>query len=218
MNSPSDSEGPSDAEQALDQLALRDWVWTALEQLPEDLRVTVMLRYFTAHADYAQIAATLGIPVGTVRSRLNQAKLRLADALLQTAAATHLDHAKLVQQRREDWGVIVHEIYSTGAATLYAADCADDVLVEAPSMAYRQRGIDDHRRGVEDSVAAGVRLHLTGVVASPGVTIFEGTYENPPDDPHHCPATHTEVRLHPEGKTTRMVLYYPTASTRRATL
>ncbi|MDX6647755.1 MAG: hypothetical protein QOK40_3482 [Miltoncostaeaceae bacterium] len=176
-----------------------------------------MLRYFTRHVTaYTEIAATLGIPVGTVRSRLNQAKTRLADALLETASAAHIDHGKLVAQRRREWAAITNEIYSTGGAALYVADCASDVLVQAPSMDYLERGVDDHRRGVEDSVAAGVRLHLTGVAAGPGVTIFEGTYENPPHDPHHCPATHTEVRLHPDGQTTRLLLYYPTTARQAA--
>lgn len=59
-------------EEAIDQLALREWVWTALEELPEDMRVTAMLRYFGSYASsYEEISAILGIPVGTVRSRLN---------------------------------------------------------------------------------------------------------------------------------------------------
>jgi RNA polymerase sigma factor (sigma-70 family) len=197
-----------DAEAALERLALRDWVWTALERLPEDLGVTVMLRYFSRHSSYREIAATLGVPVGTVRSRLNQARAKLADALLATAATGHVDHARLVERRKEEWRTIIEEVVATGRAELYAADCASDVLVEAPSLAYREHGVDDHRGGVEESAAAGVRLHLTGLVASPGVTIVEGDYENPPHDPHHCPATHTEVRIHPDGRTARLLLYY----------
>jgi RNA polymerase sigma-70 factor (ECF subfamily) len=57
---------------------------------------------------------------------------------------------------------------------------------------------------------AGVRLHITGVVASKDVTIVEGDYENPPHDPTHCPSTHTEVRIHRNGQTERLYLYYPT--------
>ena len=213
---PDDPGAPADAEQALERLALSAWVWTALEALPTDLRVTVMLRYFTRHASYDEIAATLGIPVGTVRSRLNQAKTRLVDALMRTASGAHLDPDRLADRRRQEWDAIVHEVYSTGTASLYVADCAPDVLVEAPALDYLERGAGDHRRGVEDSVAAGVRLDLTDVAASPGVTIFEGTYVNPPDDPHHCPATHTEVRIHPDGQTTRLLLYYPPRSTQTA--
>ena len=81
--------------------------------------MTVMLRYFTRRASYDEIAATLGVPVGTVRSRLNQAKSRLADALMQTASAAHLDHDRLADRRRQEWDAIAHEVYTTGSAALY---------------------------------------------------------------------------------------------------
>lgn len=208
---PEGSGGVAEVDEALERLALGSWVWTALEELPEDLRVTVMLRYFTRTRSYRQIAATLGVPVGTVRSRLNQAKAKLADALLETASAEHSDHAKLVEQRTREWEAIAGEIHTAGRASLYSADCAPDVLVAAPCLDYRERGIADHRGDLENNAATGVRIHLTGVVASPGVTIVEGDLINPPHDPHHCPPTQTEVRIHPEGQTTRLLLYYPTA-------
>ncbi len=203
--------GIAEVDEALDRLAIGNWLWTALEDLPQELRVTVMLRYFTRTRSYQELAATLGVPVGTVRSRLNQAKTKLADALLETAAEAHTDHARLADQRTREWEATVDEVLTTGSAAHYAADCAQDVLVSAPSLGYRERGVADHRRGVEEAAAAGVHLRLTGVAASRGVTIVEGSYLNPPHDPHHCPATHTEVRIHPEGQTTRLLLYYPTA-------
>ncbi len=49
-------------EESIDQLAMREWVWTALSELPEVLRVTAMLRYFGTHASYEEIAAILGVP------------------------------------------------------------------------------------------------------------------------------------------------------------
>jgi|GEM_PF-5811053 hypothetical protein len=75
-------------EEKIDRMALRDWVWTAISSLPETLRVTAMLRYFGSFQAYDEIAAILGIPVGTVRSRLSQVKTKLADALLQAGSIT----------------------------------------------------------------------------------------------------------------------------------
>ena len=93
----------AEVDEAIERRALGDWVWTALEDLPQDLRVTVMLRYFTSTCSYGAIAATLGVPVGTVRSRLNQAKAKLADALLHTASTAHTEHTRLVEQRTREW-------------------------------------------------------------------------------------------------------------------
>ncbi len=50
-------------EEYVDRLAMRDWVWTALSELPEALRVTAMLRYFGSYASYGEISAILGVPV-----------------------------------------------------------------------------------------------------------------------------------------------------------
>jgi hypothetical protein len=89
-----------------------------------------MLRYFTGCPSYQEIAATLGAP-----RRCSAGK-----------------------RRTGVWEAIVEEVLSTGNAASYAADCSPDVLVEAPSLGYRKRGIADHRHGVEETAAAGVRL------------------------------------------------------------
>lgn len=198
-------DGP---EAALDGLALRDWVLTALDDLSEDLRATVLLRFFTIRASYTEIAAILGVPVGTVRSRLNQSKGRLADSLLDAAAAAHTDHKALVRQRWQEWSGAIDEMEAKGIANLYFADCGDDVVVENPSAGYRTHGIHGEQRNMEEGLGVGVRLRPTGMVASSGITILEAAYENPPDHPDHCPPLHTEIRIHPGGQTTRLILHF----------
>jgi len=56
----------------------RDWVARSVERLPEGLRQTLMLAY---HQDlkYREIAETLKIPVGTVKSRLHAALAKLQE-------------------------------------------------------------------------------------------------------------------------------------------
>ena len=89
-------------EDVLDNHALRDWVWSALAELSESLQVAVLLRYFTTVTSYEQIAAACEVPVGTVRSRLNQARTKLDRALRATAAAAHYDTAALTARRRHE--------------------------------------------------------------------------------------------------------------------
>ena len=200
--------GTLQVDEAVEQLAVADWVWTAIDRLPEDQAVTVLLRYFSRHSSYKEIAAVLDVPVGTVRSRLNQAKDRLADELLRTAARAFTDHQALVEARMQWWRAAADELHGHGTGDLYAAGCARDVIVAWPAGCYLARGIDDHRHEVEDSVAAGVRMRVTDVWASRDITIIEGDYLNPRDNPQHCPATHTEIRVHPGGQTTRVLLYF----------
>jgi RNA polymerase sigma-70 factor (ECF subfamily) len=53
---------------------------TALGLLPEEFRVAVVLRD-VCDLDYAEIAAVLDVPPGTVRSRIARGRARLADLL-----------------------------------------------------------------------------------------------------------------------------------------
>lgn len=55
-------------------------LYAAIDRLPEKLRTTVILFYFR-EMDVTQTAAALGIPVGTVKSRLNKARKNLKEML-----------------------------------------------------------------------------------------------------------------------------------------
>lgn len=67
-----------DIEPAFDeQIAVRDEVQAALNELSEEFREPVVLRD-CAGLDYAEIAETLGIPPGTVRSRIARGRTKLA--------------------------------------------------------------------------------------------------------------------------------------------
>jgi RNA polymerase sigma-70 factor (ECF subfamily) len=60
--------------------ALRDALDQAIERLPVQFREVVILRDVQGWS-YAEIAEVVGIPVGTVMSRLSRARLRLQRAL-----------------------------------------------------------------------------------------------------------------------------------------
>ncbi len=50
-----------------------------MDQLPEELRAVLMLAYFQG-LKYREVAEVLGIPLGTVKSRMHTALARLAVA------------------------------------------------------------------------------------------------------------------------------------------
>lgn len=61
-----------------------DAICAALERLPDDYRVVAIL-HFLGETTYEECAATLEIPIGTVRSRLHRARKLLQVALWQIA-------------------------------------------------------------------------------------------------------------------------------------
>jgi len=67
----------------------RDWVRDAVEQLPEALREAVNLVYYQG-LKYREAADILEIPVGTVKSRLHSAILKLNEAWTENATPNDL--------------------------------------------------------------------------------------------------------------------------------
>jgi RNA polymerase sigma-70 factor (ECF subfamily) len=66
----------------------REWVQQAVEQLPDALREAVLLVYYQG-LKYREAADVLGIPVGTVKSRMHAAILKLNEAWTQTHSQDH---------------------------------------------------------------------------------------------------------------------------------
>src|SRR5215467_4955124 len=143
------SAAPS-VEQQIDAMCLRDWVWAALEELPEQLRVAVTLRYFGRHASYQQIAATCGVPVGTVRSRLHQAKAELGGRLLALADGVQPDAGRAT----EKWTLRMSGAFEAFTARSdpdpYAQIFTRDVLVTSAGTALQ--GQDEVRRWCEQDL------------------------------------------------------------------
>ena len=196
----------SSTEEAIDRLALREWVWAALYELPEVLRVTAMLRYFSSYPSYEEISAILGVPVGTVRSRLNQAKLKLAEALLKTAGLEH-DEARRLTQSQTHYFSAVFDEYNRGEGyeTLVSA-LSDDLLYARSDGA--SGGLGWLVETLEDDLETGMKLHLTNIVASRDVTVIEGDLENPPDNPFHCPPATSQVYFYRDGRVYLMREYF----------
>jgi len=64
------------AAERLEEQEAREWVQAAVAELPDTLRRTLVLVYHQG-MKYREAAEVLGIPVGTVKSRLNAALLKL---------------------------------------------------------------------------------------------------------------------------------------------
>lgn len=177
--------GDPTPEEVIDRHALRDWIWQSIEELSEPLRVVVMLRYFSNIASYEEIAAICDIPVGTVRSRLNQARGKLAAALRDTAVRAHADAGKLMQARRAE----AIDMLAAAERGKFGEFLADRW---APDMDYiTGRGVHGDRRRIfnamDSDIAAGVRQRHVSTVASQNLTIWQMEIISPPGDPHHCP-------------------------------
>jgi len=174
-----------DPARLIEQRAMRDWLWHGLATLSPQVRLAAMLRWFTAGSSYQDVARVSGVPVSTVRSRLAEARKQLARTLAATAEASHADTSALVGERRAEALTLLTAVASgTPAAGVYAR-WHPDAEITWPDG--RVTGIAGAVQAMYSDYADGVRYRLRTVLASPGLTLWENDFINPPTDPDHCP-------------------------------
>jgi RNA polymerase sigma-70 factor (ECF subfamily) len=198
-------------EEVLDRQALRDWVWHALGDLSEPLRLVVMLRYFSGVSSYGQIAALCGVPVGTVRSRLNQAKRKLAGALLASAGQAHDGASSLAVARCQEFADLLTAAERGTLPAALAGRWSPDSEIVAPD-GRRTRGLDFLIYAMDSDLTAGVHQRPANVVASRDLTIVEAELLSPSDDPDHCPRGVVWLSTLRDGRVRRLRLFHPQPS------
>ena len=199
----------SSVEETIDRLAMREWVWTALGRLPEDLQITAMLRYFGGYSSYEEISATLGVPMGTVKSRLNTAKIRLAEALLETAGLEHDETRRLVEARANFFKAAYMQYNRAEGYDLLASAYSKDLMFSLSNGRVFTRGYEFLVKDMERDLEVGVKTHPKEVVSSKDVAVIECDFESPPDDPDHCPSGVSQVTVYRDGRIHRMHWYLP---------
>jgi RNA polymerase sigma-70 factor (ECF subfamily) len=189
------------AQDAAEQLALRDWVWAALEDLPEPLRLVTLLRFFGRGHSYAEIAQLCDVPVGTVRSRLHQAKAELGARLLAESGTTPRGDGGWTRRVRASYLSLAGRDPDP-----YVAMFAPGADIAASGLVVQGR--DQIRWMCERDLEDGIGARLVEVVSSTAITVIESRFVNPPDDPQHCPAGVTQVLFHDGTDQVRRSLGY----------
>ncbi|MGW3248799.1 RNA polymerase sigma factor [Streptomyces sp. NPDC001070] len=196
-------------ERWLEDSALRNWIWEAIEELSPTLRLPLVLRHFTTGVStYEQIADACGLPVGTVRSRLSQARAKLADALTATADAAHDDAARRTRASRRE----AHETLAAAERGHFGALLAERWSPQVALLSGNER-VGGSRlliRGMDCDLTAGVRQRLVHAVAGRSLTVWEMDIINPPDAPDHCPPAVAWLMTHDAaGRVRHLRLHHP---------
>ncbi len=70
----------SDLESATIDKIYHEWIWTAVEHLPEKYRIVITL-FYQEQLSYKEITQVLALPLGTIKSHLSRARDMLASRL-----------------------------------------------------------------------------------------------------------------------------------------
>jgi RNA polymerase sigma factor (sigma-70 family) len=193
-------------DEALEALAVRDWVWAAIHTLPSDDRTTLMLRYFSRCHSYEAIASITAVPVGTVRSRLHRARAHVATALGRSAADADGSNVDLQCARRSEWEDFYATLHEAPIIPTYRHTYAPDV--EVSDRIGRWRGLPEWSSHEREAIEVGVRATIIGLVASHDVTVIEIDFTNPTWADDHCPPRSTFVHHLAAGRTQRLDIHY----------
>ncbi len=198
-------DGP---EWSTDRDATAAWVWAALGGLSVSLREVALLRYFSEASSYDAIAALLGVPVGTVRSRLHEARRRLGLALGEAADDVNDDRRPVVAARQAFFAEVFAEYNGGGGVPTLADALLPDAELRSEWDPHVYRGPREIAEGLREEIDAGVRFRVLDVVASSDLTVVEGRFENPADAPDHCPPVTTQLYVHEGDAIRTMRLHY----------
>lgn len=193
-------------EHKLDSVLNEDQLHAALKKLPETFRAPLLLRYFSGFPAYNQIAAILSLPIGTVRSRLNEAKLKLAKKWEQPVDSA-LDAAK----ERDEWNSFYFDTFSgihdhDGCKNKFMEHLHKNVELVYPN-GKSNTGSWVFEKMIMDDRDAGSWLKPSNVVSSGNISIIETNHFNSPEHPHHCPAHSVLVLQRNNREVSKMNLY-----------
>ncbi|MGI5499331.1 RNA polymerase sigma factor [Lentzea sp. CA-135723] len=201
-----DWAGDETPESVLDTHALRDWIWTALDRLTPTLQLPLLLRHFSGVTSYDDIAKACGLPVGTVRSRLNEARAKLSAALLATADRGHDDATRRHLASRAEAVDTLAAAEAGRFGEIVADRWSPHVTLTAGPIT---GGQDLVLAGMEGDLAAGVRQRPVNIIAGNDIAIWEMDLVNPPDNPGHCPPSVVWLMSLRGGRVERLRLFHP---------
>jgi RNA polymerase sigma-70 factor (ECF subfamily) len=193
-------------EKELDHLLTEKRLYTSLTRLPEILRSTLLLRYFSAFQSYREISEILSIPVGTVRSRLNEAKTKLLERWHQPP---ELDVS--VIREGHEWNEFYYQAYSglhfhddQKNRLINHFDRSVQIVLPSGQSKIGSRVFENI---IADDKRVGSYLTPVNVVSSGNISIVEIKHHNSAEHPHHCPPRSVTILFRKKREVNKMNLH-----------
>lgn len=174
-------------------------LYNALHCLSEELRSCVMLRYFSSYDSYDEIAVLLGIPVGTVRSRLSAAREKLVQLY-----ARFEDAGDEILKRSKEWSRYYQLLWTKVYDDASIRNELFDHLHPSISIRFTSGKSGMGRRIIEkevdDDLYYGTRFHACEIASCGNISVIEGFNSNTPEHPDRCPSSSVLVAFRQNEK------------------
>lgn len=200
------SELIDDIEKRFDQPFYHSQLYKALTELPETLLSTLLLRYFSSYSSYRDIADIFSIPIGTVRSRLSEAKQKLIEKWNKPSGGNFNAF-----HESNTWNQFYYEVFSgahhseTDRKKLLSHLGKNVRIVFSGGISHVGSGafenliIDDHKHSSW--------LTPVKVISCGNLSIIEIKHFNSVEHPNHCPPKSVAVLRREKSEVRKMTLH-----------
>lgn len=161
--------------------------WTIVDSvatLSTELRYCVLLRYFSNYPTYEEIAMILDIPIGTVRSRLAAAKIKLKESL---HSKNHLStQASLDTKWNDYYAELWQKFYSDDHARTEMMKIMHPEMLIRFTSGKKGMGRIILENELHDDLTYGSKLNVQNIESSGNISIIEGYNSNSKEFPGRC--------------------------------
>jgi RNA polymerase sigma factor (sigma-70 family) len=203
---PADEECNDEINRKLDLYAQHSQLYAAVACLSGTLQSVLLLRYFSNWQAYEQIAQVLCLPVGTVRSRLNQAKQKIIQYWQQCS-----DDNDTAYREAQQWNYLynsyfsgLHSALSCREKLLQHLDKDLHLVFTSGKTAFGRQLIE---KEIEGDLLHGNVFGDIQVISSGRLSIIELQNINSPEYPDRCPESSILLMFRDKNKVTRMNLH-----------
>ncbi len=172
-------------DERFDDISNSQRMYEALRFLSDELRSCIMLRYFSSIKSYEEIAKVLGIPVGTVRSRLAAAREKLSGYFIGKEDA---DDAAL--KEAQQWSGFYSDRWNKVYDDHRARNEFFNHLIPALTIRFTSGRFGTGRNILEEEIdndmVYGSRFSTNNIMSSGNITVMEGPNFNHADYPDRC--------------------------------
>lgn len=191
----------------MDEYEQQSKIYAGLSCLSETLQSVLLLRYFSDWSAYEEISSILCIPIGTVRSRLNQAKQKL----LAHWAADNDDNDKAFKQANK-WNNLYNDYFGNIYTSLQSREKLIAHLDKNLRLIFTSgksvTGRSLVQQMIEEDMRYGNSFSGLEVISSGNISIIDCHNKNSDEYPDRCPTSSVFV-LHRTGDvTTQMNLHH----------
>ena len=192
--------------QKMDVYAQQARLYEVLALTPETLRSVVLLRYFSGWKSYEQMAQILCVPVGTIRSRLNESRKKM----IEIWTRHNTDNQESFREA-EEWNHFYSNYFGTVHYSLHSREKFTQhldknlhLIFSSGKTAYGRKLIE---REIDEDLFYGNSFGNIAVMTSGSISIVEVKNINSKEYPTRCPESGIFVLYRNKHKISRLNLH-----------